>query len=36
VGPLELGPDAIAILEGRTFMFSGSVGDVPPTSHTVM
>jgi glycogen debranching enzyme len=31
-GPLELGPEAIAILEGRTFMFSDSVGDVPPRS----
>jgi glycogen debranching enzyme len=31
-GPLDLGPDAIAILEGRTFMFSDSVGDVPPRS----
>jgi glycogen debranching enzyme len=31
-GPLELGPDAVAILEGRTFMFSDSVGDVPPRS----
>jgi glycogen debranching enzyme len=30
--PLELGPDSIAILEGRTFMFSDSVGDVPPRS----
>jgi N-terminal domain of (some) glycogen debranching enzymes len=30
--PQELGPDAIAILEGRTFMFSNSVGDVPPRS----
>jgi glycogen debranching enzyme len=30
--PLELGPEAIAILEGRTFMFSDSVGDVPPGS----
>jgi glycogen debranching enzyme len=32
LGPLELGPDAIAILEGRTFMFSDSLGDVPPGS----
>jgi len=31
-GLLELGPDAIAILEGRTFMFSNSLGDVPPGS----
>jgi glycogen debranching enzyme len=30
--PAELGPDAIAILEGRTFMFSDSRGDVPPAS----
>lgn len=27
--PPELGSDAIAILEGRTFMYSNSVGDVP-------
>ncbi len=27
--PPELGPDAIAILEGRTFIYSDSVGDVP-------
>jgi glycogen debranching enzyme len=27
--PPELGTDAIAILEGRTFMYSNSVGDVP-------
>ena len=26
----ELGPDAVAILEGRTFMVSDSLGDVPP------
>ena len=26
--PPELGPDAIAILEGRSFMFSDAVGDV--------
>jgi glycogen debranching enzyme len=26
--PPELGPDAIAILEGRTFMYSDAVGDV--------
>jgi glycogen debranching enzyme len=31
-GPLELGPEAIAILEGRTFMFSNSAGDVPSRS----
>ena len=31
-GPLELGPDAIAILDGRTFMFSDSAGDIPPRS----
>jgi glycogen debranching enzyme len=30
--PPELGTDAIAILEGRTFMFSDSLGDVPPGS----
>jgi glycogen debranching enzyme len=30
--PRELGTDAIAILEGRTFMFSDSLGDVPPGS----
>jgi glycogen debranching enzyme len=30
--PPELGTDAIAILEGRTFMFSDSSGDVPPGS----
>jgi glycogen debranching enzyme len=30
--PPELGPDAIAILEGRTFMYSDSVGDVPEGS----
>src|SRR4029453_4038224 len=27
--PPELGTDAIAILEGRTFMFSDSLGDIP-------
>src|SRR5262245_51279417 len=27
--PPELGSDAIAILEGRTFMYSDDVGDVP-------
>jgi glycogen debranching enzyme len=27
--PFELGGDAIAILEGRTFMFSDALGDVP-------
>jgi glycogen debranching enzyme len=31
-GVLELGPDAIAILEGRTFMLSDARGDVPPGS----
>ena len=30
--PIELGADAISILEGRTFMFSDSVGDVRPGS----
>jgi glycogen debranching enzyme len=30
--PLELGPQAIAVLEGRTFMFSDPLGDVPPGS----
>lgn len=30
--PPELGSDAIAILEGRTFMFSDAFGDVPPGS----
>jgi glycogen debranching enzyme len=30
--PPGLGTDAIAILEGRTFMFSDSLGDVPPGS----
>jgi glycogen debranching enzyme len=30
--PPELGPDAIAILEGRSFMYSDSVGDVPEGS----
>lgn len=30
--PPELGSDAIAILEGRTFMFSDSLGDIPPGS----
>ena len=28
----DLGPDAIAILEGRTFMVSDALGDVPPKS----
>jgi len=28
----ELGPDAVAILEGRTFMVSNSLGDVPSGS----
>ncbi|MEH0821704.1 MULTISPECIES: amylo-alpha-1,6-glucosidase [unclassified Micromonospora] len=27
--PPELGPDAIGVLEGRTFMFSDAVGNVP-------
>src|SRR4051812_31164012 len=27
--PPELGTDAIAILEGRTFMYSDPIGDVP-------
>ncbi len=30
--PPELGTDAIAILEGRTFMFSDALGDVPAGS----
>ena len=30
--PPELGSDAIAILEGRTFMFSDALGDVPAGS----
>jgi glycogen debranching enzyme len=30
--PPELGTDAIAILEGSTFMFSDSLGDIPPGS----
>ncbi len=30
--PPELGPDAIAVLEGRTFMYSDCVGDVPTGS----
>jgi glycogen debranching enzyme len=30
--PLDLGSDAIAILEGRTFMFSDWLGDVPAGS----
>jgi glycogen debranching enzyme len=30
--PTELGPDAIAVLEGRTFMVSDSRGDVAPGS----
>ena len=30
--PAELGPDAIAVLEGRTFMFSDARGDVTPGS----
>jgi N-terminal domain of (some) glycogen debranching enzymes len=27
--PPELGPDAVAVLEGQTFMYSNAVGDVP-------
>ena len=30
--PADLGIDAIAVLDGRTFMFSNSLGDVPPGS----
>jgi glycogen debranching enzyme len=30
--PPELGSDAIAVLEGRTFMYSDPIGDVPPGS----
>jgi glycogen debranching enzyme len=30
--PPQLGTDAIAVLEGRTFMFSDARGDVPPGS----
>jgi glycogen debranching enzyme len=30
--PRELGSDAVAVLEGRSFMFSDSLGDVPPGS----
>ena len=30
--PPELGADSIAVLEGRTFMCSNSLGDVPPGS----
>ena len=30
--PPELGPDSIAILEGRTFMYSDPIGDVPQGS----
>ena len=30
--PPELGADAIAILEGRSFMYSNALGDVPPGS----
>jgi glycogen debranching enzyme len=30
--PKELGSDAIAVLEGRSFMFSDSLGDVPAAS----
>jgi glycogen debranching enzyme len=32
VAPEEFGSDAIAVLDGRTFMFSDSLGDVPPGS----
>src|SRR5690348_3101202 len=32
VYPPELGADSIAILEGRTFMCSSALGDVPPAS----
>lgn len=27
--PPEIGPDALAVLEGRSFMYSDSIGDVP-------
>ena len=30
--PPELGPNAIAVTEGRTFMYSDGTGDVPPGS----
>ncbi|MFC5925810.1 glycogen debranching N-terminal domain-containing protein [Micromonospora vulcania] len=30
--PPELGPDAVGVLEYRTFMFSNAAGDVPPGS----
>src|SRR5215831_5956505 len=30
--PPELGADSIAILEGRTFMCSNALGDIPPGS----
>ena len=30
--PPELGPNALAVLEGRTFMLSDPVGDVPASS----
>jgi glycogen debranching enzyme len=30
--PPELGTDAVAVLEGRTFMLSDSLGDIPPDS----
>jgi glycogen debranching enzyme len=30
--PPDLGPDAIAVSEGRTFMYSDAIGDVPPGS----
>ena len=30
--PPELGPDAVSVLDGRTFMYSDAVGDVPSGS----
>jgi glycogen debranching enzyme len=30
--PTELGPDGVAVLEGRTFLVSDALGDVPPGS----
>jgi hypothetical protein len=30
--PPELGPDAVAVLDGRTFMYSDPTGDVPSGS----
>jgi glycogen debranching enzyme len=30
--PPELGTDAVAVLEGRTFMLSDALGDIPPDS----